>query len=88
MRDAIADTGALVALLDRSDEHHKWAVECFKTLRAPVTTCEAVLAESWHLLGWALPARATLAKLYLRGVLSVHFDFGQQAGAIWRLLEK
>ena len=57
MREAFGDTGAFVALLDRSDQYHKWSLESFKTLRAPILTCEAVLAETWHLLGAAPPAR-------------------------------
>lgn len=88
MREAIADTGALVALLDRSDHHHKWAIECFKTLRAPVITCEAVLAEAWHLLGAAPPSRQTLAKLHRDGIIQLPFEFEAQAVSIWQLLEK
>lgn len=88
MREAIADTGALVALLDQSDYHHEWAIECFKTLRAPVITCEAVLAEVWHLLGAAPPSRKTLAKLHRDGIIQLPFDFEAQAVSIWQLLEK
>ena len=39
MNPVIADAGALVALLDRSDAWHKWAVDSFKTLRPPLFTC-------------------------------------------------
>ena len=40
----IADTGLLKALLDRSDEHHRWAYKQFAA-HAPFHTCEAVLDE-------------------------------------------
>src|SRR5258707_14014686 len=47
---AIADTGFLVAMLRKNDEHHPWAVELAPQLSWPVLTCEAVLAESaFHL---------------------------------------
>lgn len=88
MQDAIADTGALVALLDRSDQHHQWAVECFKSIRAPVITCEAVLAETWHLLGEALPSRRTLAKLHCDGIIQVNLEFEAQSPSIWQLLDR
>lgn len=84
----LADTGPLVALLDRSDVHHAWAVECFKRLRPPLVTCEAVLAEAWHLLGAAPPARETLAAFHRDGILVCDFDFQQNAPEIWRLLKK
>ena len=88
MRKAIGDTGAIVALLDRSDQDHQWSLESFKTLRAPILTCEAVLAEAWHLLGAAPPARTTFSKLYKQGIFRVELEFGRQSEAIWELLAK
>ena len=46
----IADTGPLVAYLDRSDQHHAWAKEVMGTLTEPLLTCDAVLAEASFLL--------------------------------------
>ncbi|NBB78143.1 MAG: PIN domain-containing protein [Verrucomicrobia bacterium] len=88
MREAIGDTGAIVALLDRSDQYHKWSLESLKTIRAPIITCEAVLAEAWHLLGAAPPARTTLSKLYKQGVFKVELEFARQSESIWDLLLK
>ena len=45
MSVVLADTGALVALLDRREKYHAWAVEQTRTMRPPLITCEAVLAE-------------------------------------------
>ncbi|MHC1769211.1 MAG: type II toxin-antitoxin system VapC family toxin [Verrucomicrobiia bacterium] len=88
MKACIADTGALVALLDRADAHHDWAVDCFRNLRPPLFTCESVLAEALHLLS-DLPASCeALARLHRDGVLRVDFAFETQAPIIWRLLSK
>ena len=39
------DTGALVALLKRDEQQHKWAVEAFKRLPAEgMVSCEAVVS--------------------------------------------
>ena len=46
----LADTGAILALLDRDDGWHKRSVEAFATLRLPLATSAAVLAELFHLL--------------------------------------
>jgi predicted nucleic acid-binding protein len=50
MSMVLADTGALVALLDRREKFHAWAVEQTRTMRPPLVTCEAVLAELCFLL--------------------------------------
>jgi predicted nucleic acid-binding protein len=88
MNQILVDTGALVALLDRSDSWHDWAVSVFKTLPAPLLTCEAVLAETLHLLQKAGPSQKALSHLHRCGVLGVKFDFESEAPAVWRLLEK
>lgn len=88
MKQCLADTGALVALLDRADLHHAWAVDCFKTLRPPLITCEIVLAETFHLLKDLGPSVAALARLHRDRVLKVDFAFEAHAPAVWRLVEK
>jgi predicted nucleic acid-binding protein len=47
----LIDTGAIVALLDRSDHWHQPCVDAFKQLRLPLFTSEAVLTELFHLVG-------------------------------------
>jgi predicted nucleic acid-binding protein len=84
----LADTSALIALLDRSDAHHDWAVACLRQLRPPLLTCDAVLAEAWHLLGAAPPSRHTLAALHADGLLESSFPFEAHAPRVWQLLGK
>lgn len=48
---AIADTGALLACLDRSDPWHERCSDAFEQLRLPLSTSSAVLTELFHLLG-------------------------------------
>jgi len=48
---ALIDTGAILALLDRSDRWHKLCVDTFSQLRLPLVTSEAVLTELFHLVG-------------------------------------
>jgi predicted nucleic acid-binding protein len=47
----LIDTGAMLALLDADDRWHSRCAEAFTTLRLPLATSAAVLAELFHLLG-------------------------------------
>jgi hypothetical protein len=49
--NALFDTGAILALLDRTDLWHEPCVEAFHQLRLPLLTSEAVLTELFHLVG-------------------------------------
>ena len=47
----LIDTGAILALLDADDRWHDRCREAFTSLRLPLATTGAVLAEVFHLLG-------------------------------------
>jgi predicted nucleic acid-binding protein len=88
VKRCLADTGGLVALLDRADLHHSWAVDCFKILTPPLITCEGVFAETLHLLADLPQSVAALARLHRDGILRVDFEFKAHASAVWRLIHK
>ena len=46
----LLDTGPLVALLDKEEEHHNWAIESMRGVRPPLLICEGVLTEACFLL--------------------------------------
>ncbi len=48
---ALADTGALLACLDRRDPWHERCRNAFGQLRLPLSTTTAVLTELFHLVG-------------------------------------
>jgi predicted nucleic acid-binding protein len=49
--NALIDTGAILAILDRTDRWHEACVDAFQQLRLPLLTSEAVLTELFHLIG-------------------------------------
>jgi len=49
--NALIDTGAILALLDRTDRWHQVCIETFRQLRLPLITSDAVLTELFHLVG-------------------------------------
>ena len=63
MRAIIADTGPLVAMLNRRDQFHAWAVDSLKTIKEPLHTCEAVLTEVFFRLSHVPRGREQLLDL-------------------------
>lgn len=51
MRSVILDTGALIALLDRSEKQHDACVKWFQEFEGQLLTTEPVLTETIYLLG-------------------------------------
>jgi predicted nucleic acid-binding protein len=49
--DALIDTGAILAILQKSDKWHEPCQRAFRQLRFPLLTSEAVLTELFHLVG-------------------------------------
>ena len=49
--NALIDTGAILALLDRADRWHAKCADALRQLRLPLLTSEAVLTELFHLVG-------------------------------------
>jgi predicted nucleic acid-binding protein len=49
--NALIDTGAMLALLDKTDRWHQPCVDALQQLRLPLITSEAVLTELFHLVG-------------------------------------
>jgi uncharacterized protein len=57
---ALIDTGAILALLDRTDRWHRICVDAFQQMQLPLVTSEAVLTELFH-LAWKFVRPGALA---------------------------
>ena len=75
-KSCIVDSGALVALLDPREEHHRWARETFLRQPEPWLTCEGVVSEAFLLLH-ELHARA-LEKLLRQGHLRLGLSLADE----------
>ena len=67
--NALIDTGAILALLDRTDRWHRICTETFRQLHLPLFTSEAVLTELFHLVGDSRTEVETAWKFVLSGAL-------------------
>ena len=88
MKPVLLDTGCIVALLDRSEGHHRVCVSAVAELQAPLVTCEPVIAEACYLLR-RLPAAvdAILENIQQR-IFQILLQLEAQAGAVRPLLKK
>ena len=88
MRVVLADTGLIVAYLNRRDRHHAWAVGALKQLRPPLLTCEAVLSEAVYLLRSDPSGGDRVMELVTRGMVCAKFDLQAEATAVTALIRR
>ena len=66
----IADTGFLVAFLNRKDRFHHWDLEIAREAEVPLLTCEAVLAE----VAYHVRSSSHVLALLDSGLIELQFD--------------
>jgi uncharacterized protein len=84
----IADTGVLTAFLDKRDFWHSWVLENFKTLPKPFVTCEAVIAETSHLLQNVFNGQEMLLSLLESGLIELDFSLSNEVSDVKTLMKK
>jgi uncharacterized protein len=86
--EVIVDTGPLVALLSKTDDHHAWVVDRLQELQPPFLTCEPVLAEVAHLVRKVRHGVDRFVDLLMSDLLRIELDLMAERGAVGRLLRK
>jgi uncharacterized protein len=87
-RQILLDTGPLVALLNRNDAHHAWALEQWGCIQGPLLTCEAVLSEACFLLRRLAPGPKAVLDVVQRGVIEIPFRLADHAHRAGQLMAK
>lgn len=82
----LADAGYVIALLNRQDTHHRWAVTLAHRYPPPWNLCEAALSEAFHLVGDR--GGGPLISLLRRGSLQVSFNLQSELEPVLRLMKK
>ncbi len=88
MNPIVVDTGPLVALLDRRDQHHAWTVDRLGEITVTLKTCEAVISETAFLLHHNDPGYQRLHALLRDGIISVDFNYSSHWERVSKLLQK
>jgi len=65
--ELLLDTGAFVALVDRSESRHVDCVTVLENWSRPIVTTEAVLTETLYLVGPAWEAQQVCFEFFVRG---------------------
>jgi predicted nucleic acid-binding protein len=86
--NALIDTGAILALLDRSDSWHRVCVEAFRQLRLPLMTSEAVLTELFHLVGDSRHEMESAWQLVNSGAIALGTIENSELDAIHKLMSR
>jgi predicted nucleic acid-binding protein len=74
-RGVIVDTGVLVALLNKKDSYHQWAMSQLKTIQPPLLTCEAVISEVSFLTARNKQGMAAIFNYLKLGIIETPFCF-------------
>jgi predicted nucleic acid-binding protein len=85
---AIADAGALVALIERSEPDHEWASDQAKRILAPMLTCESALSEACFLLRSTEGGIESLWAMLVGGGLQLAFSLPAEMEPVRRLMMK
>ncbi|MCP3956919.1 MAG: PIN domain-containing protein [bacterium] len=84
-RQVVLDTGPLVALLNHRDRYHSWARDRFADIEPPLTTCEAVVVESCHLLREQPGGERVVLDVIRRGAVEIDFALRDEIVPIQQL---
>ncbi len=83
---AIADTGFIVAFVNRDDQYHDWATEIGRgvSIADPLLTCEAVLAEA----AFQVESASRVIALLQDGFLRIAFELADNIEEVQALAER
>lgn len=88
MRRVLADTGPLVAILSRADQHHETCVKALRHLPGPLFSCWPVITEA----AWLLRAHPQAVQQLLGSITTGFLELlplaGMEAKAIAAVMKK
>jgi uncharacterized protein len=88
MKRVLVDTGPLVAIMSRADQHHTTCVEAMHDLPGPLFSCWPVITEAAWLLRGHAGAVEQLLKSISEGFLELLTIQSAEAARIGKLMEK
>lgn len=88
MKPVLLDTGVIVALMDRSERMHRACAGMVQELKAPLITCEAVIAESCYLLRNLSGASEAVLENVAARIFQIPFQLSRGSEGVRQVLRK
>jgi predicted nucleic acid-binding protein len=88
LRKVILDTGVLVAILDKRDNYHNWAIQEWGKIAKSLLTCEAVITESCFILQNVYGGEDAIIALLERGTIQIDFCLNDEVKIIRDLMQR
>jgi predicted nucleic acid-binding protein len=88
LANALIDTGAILAILNRKDRWHSLCVQALADLRLPLLTSEAVLTELFHLVGDSRTEMEAAWKFVRSGAVIVGIIGNTELGDLHALMSR
>ena len=86
IKPTIADTGIIVAALNKREKYHAWTLEQMRRLTVPMLTCEAVITEACYLMRSEPNGKEDVLALIERSILKIDFSLQMEVEAIKDLM--
>lgn len=83
----IIDTGFLVALLNRTEQHHAWVKSQLKNIPSPLLTCEAVITETCFLLQKIYQGEQTVLTMIEKQKIKIPLRLDEESPSIKELMQ-
>jgi predicted nucleic acid-binding protein len=88
MRPFLLDTGPLVALVIKREQHHEWAKSQVEGISGAMLSCESVLSEACHLLRHTTGGADAVMRLVENSLIEIPFRLAEHATAVSSLMAK
>src|SRR6185312_2808278 len=88
METVILDASPLIAYFDSSEDHHTWCVRKFETIKPPLFSCEAAVAEAVFVVESRGGDSAPIFEFLRQGVIQIPFRLIDEIEAIVALRQR
>ena len=83
----ILDASVFVALIDRRDSDHNWAVQELAKISPPLLTCEAAITETCFLIQRIPSSKEIIFSFIDKGVVQIPFYLDEETQSIEKFLD-